>query len=358
MKKLFAFLLCFLLISCTQTHIVNKSGSNPLASEYDKSISLAAEWFLNNQNNNFLYYEYIPSTKTHSAQGHQLRELGALWSITEYYIYSNDSRYEKLSLKGLNYFLARKTKSSTGYYYYSSSEVKLGYSAFIILSLLNIDYNDKDELMHGFAKGILENQNFDGSFNTFFFSDRGSGTDYYPGEALLALISLYEYSGKKEYLSAVENSFPYYRDYFRKNKNTAFVPWQSRALTKLYYITKNRKYADFVFEMNDYMVNYYSITKGSCDSFRMPGSVIAVHSEGVVQAYNIATELRDTKRAECYSKFIKSAANYTISLQVLQTEDIYSIGGIKSTLSNNAMRVDRNQHALLMLMDAKKAGII
>jgi hypothetical protein len=109
------------------------------------------------------------------------------------------------------------------------------------------------------GKGIISLQNIDGSFNTYFVSDRNTGVDYYPGEAMLALIKLYNKTRERTYLDAVYKAFYYYRQYWRNNKNTAFIPWHSQIYFLLYNEIKDPQIKDFVFEMNDWLINNYQI---------------------------------------------------------------------------------------------------
>lgn len=332
-------------------------------SNYYKSLELGGEWFLNNQNVDFLYYTYYPYKNKYDIRKHALREMGALWSIGKLANFLNDQRYGELAQKGFGYFeksFVYNEEKDFIYVNVESSKIKLGYSAFAILSLIEIDHPQKNDLLEKLANGILYLQQDSGELKTFFFSERITGQDYYPGEALLALMSLYEYSGDTRYLDAVQKAFPFYRDYFRSNPNTAFVPWQSRAYYKLYQATHNEEVADFIFEMNDYMLTQYN-SKSKCSEFDFSaGSVVAVHAEGVNMAYESAKKSGDFERALCYENFSKETADYLISLQLSDETKYYkpAIGGFLGSVSSDSQRVDRNQHAVLMLMDALDFGIL
>ena len=65
---------------------------------------MGGEWFLNNQDDTFLNYEYNFIEKKHSEKHHGLREMGALWSITQLSKYLHDDRYVELAEKGLKFF--------------------------------------------------------------------------------------------------------------------------------------------------------------------------------------------------------------------------------------------------------------
>jgi len=346
--------------------VVSLAGINffqDSSSRYLNAIDLAGEWYLNNQNENFVYYEYYPFDHEHPDSAHDLREIAAIWAIGAVGNFFNDEASLDLAERGFDYFDDTLMLDSENDFSYVDvgGDIKLGYSAFMILGLLEIDFENRDYILEKLANGILYLQQGDGSFDTFFFSDRSTGQDYYPGEAMVALMSLYEETGDKRYLTAVENAFDYYKDYFSDSPETAFVPWQSRAYAKAYQATRNDDYAEFIFEMNDWLIGQYS-PAGSCEQFIFDrGIIAAVHMEGVNQAYMVAILAGDDYHAECYYNFSQQAADYLLTLQIrsVGTEmDIHALGGFLGDVDSDSMRVDRNQHAVMALIDAHNLGII
>jgi len=184
----------------------------PLANEntYLEAIKLGGEWFLSNQDDSFIYYEYYPDKKEHSEEHQYLREMGALWSIASLANFLDDPRYDELAQKGFQHFEEHFAYDAENDFYFvniTPTKVKLGYSAFTILSLLEINHPKKDFYLEKFANSVSFAQNSDGSLNTFFYSNLSTGVDYYPGESLIALMSLYEYKKDDKYLEVVKNVF-------------------------------------------------------------------------------------------------------------------------------------------------------
>lgn len=356
-------LIIALFIILTFHYTIRPSKEKSKENRYIRSIKLAGEWFLSNQNESFLYYQYLPFEKVHLNKHHSLREMGALWAIAKLSNYLGDSRYESLAQKGFRHFEKFFEYDEENDFYYvniTPKKIKLGYSAFIILTLLEIDHPKKEYYLDKFAKGIIFMQNRNGSLRTFFYSDRSTGIDYYPGEALFALMSLYEYKKEPRYLKIAQRAFRYYVRYWRKNRNTAFVPWQTRAYHKLYSATAKKEVADFVFEMNDYMLNQHN-ARQDCINFDFSrGIVTAVYIEGLNLAYGLAKELNDKKRVGCYANFIKEGSDFILSLQVINRGKFAkeAIGGFLQKPNSKTMRVDRNQHAAIALMKAYELGIL
>ena len=99
--------------------------------KYLTAIQQGGEWFLNNQDDEFIYYEYYPFEQRHSTTSHALREMGALWSISKLSSYLDDERYTTLATKGISYFeetFAYNEENDFLYVTVTSSKFKLGYN--------------------------------------------------------------------------------------------------------------------------------------------------------------------------------------------------------------------------------------
>lgn len=329
---MFKFFLLILLIGCTS-----------IASQ--DSIKNGGEWFLNNQNDNFLHYEYDYKNNAYTPDSHALRETAALWSIATLSNYLGDERYEILSQKGFSYFEEHFVEVND-YIYVDIETPSLGYNAFLILALLEMEHHNKDIYLEKLANGILVLQQEYGKINAYFNSDSDANQQYYPGEALVALMSMYEYTGDERYLDATKKGFVYYKQFWREEPNIAMIPWHSRAYYKLYQATNNYEVADFVFEMNNALVKYYDF--GNCH-FMFRGSEL-VFVEGMNYALLLANEVNQP--TSCYHKFIRKATTKAMKKQI-QSDDITN-----GAFPHSTLRIDHNQHALMALMDAKKYGII
>ncbi|HEC65933.1 MAG TPA: hypothetical protein ENI23_11625 [bacterium] len=358
-KKIEIVLVLFLLSALIAGVLLSVFEKN----QYLRSIELGGEWFLNNQDENFLHYTYNPITQEHSTDHHPLREMASMWVIGELGIFLEDERYSDLTRRGFDYFEAYFSYDEENDFYFvqiPGEEPILGNSAFIILSLLQIEHPKKDFYLEKFANGIMFLQRDNGSLGTKFYSEEDGSEDYYPGEALFAIMYLYEYDQNEEYLETATKAFPYYSDYWRGNNNTAFVPWQSRAYEKLYKVTKEEQLAEFVFEMNDYMLEQHN-PNGVCSDFDFSkGSVTGVYAEGVNRAYSLSKSFDDSSRRKCYKNFIVEGMDAIIDLQVrnISKYELEALGGISQSTDNLTMRVDRNQHVVMALIEAYELGLL
>jgi hypothetical protein len=428
-------------------------GLTACESETDRALETGSRWFLNIENNNFISYQYFIDTGEWSTGQHPMREMGSMWSLTQMAQYLEDEEILALAEKGMNYYsehfevmningIRNRYGDTDGDYAYigiTPDKNKLGYNAFTLLTLLDLDVEeaqarveltngddlglwseDKERWMELLALGILHQQEDSGEFLTFFGSDRDTGKDYYPGEALLALMKYYMETGDEKYLLAVEKAFYFYSyEYWNGNPNTAFVPWQTQAYFEFYQVltaadggfkvrldskkdlgvsmeeviadsalltVSTEEVEAFIFDMNDYMLEQHipssvvaagTVAMG-CTNYEFGGIVSAVYVEGMNKAYALADHVDDTRRQLCYGNFIEEGSAVVLALQFpwgedvvreaetlfgwptteLLTEEHPAYGGFVGSKGDFKLQVDRNQHAMLGLMGAKELRLV
>ena len=146
-----------------------------------------------------------------------------------------------------------------------------------------------------------------------------------------------------------------------------FVPWQVQAFGALARTTMLQKYADFVYEMSDYLaptqIGEYPelpIYMGGFDVYGMgrTGVSTGVYAESFVDAARTAQKMGDRKRADRYSEIVAKAARFIVQLRFRPEEAYYVqspkdvIGAVRNTPINPTLRIDHVQHALAALMGA------
>ena len=333
-------------------------------------IGLAASWFKNNTNRNGgLEYEYEPSKDEYSSDNNHVRQIATVWSVAGVRNFLDDESLTPIIHSALDMYVENIECKDEYCFVKIDSSAKLAYNAFMVLALLHApEYPSADRHMRLLADGILSQQQENGSYNTYFDSNRNSGTDYYPGEAMYALMQLYEATGDVRYLESVKKAFPYYRKYWRKNISTAFVPWHSQAYLLLYRATKDPEVADFVFEMNDWLIDRYQIK----DSSRLdyiggfprsePRYSTASYEEGINDAYSLAKMIGDKEHMQKYRDSIRMGMRFILLTQFTPENAFYitnqdrAIGGFRKKLTDNEQRIDYTQHASFAIMKSIENG--
>jgi len=351
------------IVLLTRGSALSNTTSGHEDSVYHDAIAMWGEWFLNMQDDNFLYYEYDFTKDEFWDNHHTMREMGWMWSIMLLYQYLDDERYYDLANRGFSYFEESFVEDEENNFIYINQtphKIKLGYQAFAILTLLGLDHPQKEEFLEKLANGILYQQEDNGRLKTFFYNTRATGVDYYPGEALVSLMHLYHYTKDDRYLDAVAKAFPYYRKYRARNPNTAFPPWQMRAYYEYFTVTKDPEVKEFVYEMADYFIELYK-KESECSGFTFDmGIVTAVQIEGLEKAYRLAKMEWDSDRASCYRQFVQEAADYVLTLQLTNDTDFAerAMWGFRGNFTSHKMRTDRTQHSVMSLIEALESWAI
>ena len=335
-------------------------------------LERASNWFHKNvdaetERGKYIYY---PSRDRYAQKQNHVCALATAWAMAKLQSFLGHTQLDTTLRATLAHYLSfRKEREGITHLEINGSS-NLAYNAFMILILLNVpDYQDSTTLLRLFAQGSLSQQNRDGSFNTHFFSERASGVDFYPGEAMLALMHLYQRTGKEEYRSAVERGFTYYRTYWRSRKNTAFIPWHTQAYYLLFVETGNPEPAEFIFEMNDWLIEHHQIVASEYPDEiggfpkRGPRFSTGVFLEGINDAYRVALALGDEVHANRYRRSIRSGARYLLQLQVTERNAFHmkrpdrAIGGFRRSVTRNVQRNDYTQHGVLALIKVLENNI-
>lgn len=212
----------------------------------------------------------------------------------------------------------------------------------------------------------------DGSFDTFYVpAGRRDNQNFYPGEALLLWAVTLEREFDPDLLDRFMTSFAYYRAWHREQPNPAFVPWHTMAYAKVWAITKDPALRDFVFEMNDWLLDLQQWEDAPAPDvagrfynpdrpdFGPPhASSDGVYLEGLIAAHRLAVAVDDDVRGEAYRTAIARGIRHLMQLQFADAVDMYYVsqrdrvaGGMRTTVYDNAIRVDNVQHGLLAVMD-------
>lgn len=224
----------------------------------------------------------------------------------------------------------------------------------------------------GLCEGIRYLRQKDGSFRTFLLpADRNDNQNFYPGEAMLFLAALHRQTRDLVLAQECLTSFRYYRDWHLAQPNPAFVPWHAQAYVMLHDDLRLPELADFVFERCDWLLEMQqwggSLAPDFWGRFYNPSrpdfgpphaSATGVYMEGLAEAWRLAHRLGDTVRAGRYALALRRGLRAIMQLQFRDREiDVFYLskpaavmGGLRTEVYNNEIRVDNVQHCLLALL--------
>ena len=350
--------------------------------EINTALGQAEHWLTNNLNEKgYFNYLYNPEKDVYSTKNNMIRQLMASRLLAEL------SQSEKSLLlahkKNLDYIFAQWyiEEDDKGYIYFNK-KAKLGAQAMILRTLIYSPFFDEHEKeAEMIANTILSLQNEDGSFEPFFIEPSYSyKKDYlltfYSGEAILALVEYYEKTKDEKYLQVAMKSQDFYINryvtHLDEHYYPAYVPWHTLALNKLYKITKEKKYADAIFILNDKLLEIQDHGEkegGQLGRFYNPktpqygsphSSSDAVYTEGLAYAYEIATitkgevHKRKYKRALALGIYNLKKLQYTEEKAKEYPSPERLVGAIRVNIDDPKIRIDTTQHMIDAFMKVQE----
>lgn len=362
------FLGCTVFSGCIHNEPLTQPGDSIIlvtSADLQQGVQNATTWFLRNINSKGIFnYSYDPVTETYSTKNNMIRQLMASRLLAE--LSQTNESLQLLHQKNLDFIFTYwyKETNDTGYIFYDNKS-KLGAIAMAVRTLVYSPffeeyYNETRKL----AQTILLLQHENGSFEPWYIPpDYTYDADYlltfYSGEAILALLELYQKTNESVYFDAAVLSQEYYLEkyvkHLQENYYPAYVPWHTQSLYHLYLLTGNQSYADAILFLNDKLLELQERTNmttlgrfynSSTPQYGSPhSSSDAVYTEGLAYAYEIAVILNDSVHQEIYRKALVLAVHNLLTLQY-HTGDHRIHGAVRYNVDDPRIRVDTTQHTL------------
>ncbi|HEY8504434.1 MAG TPA: hypothetical protein VIL46_07605 [Gemmataceae bacterium] len=160
------------------------------------------------------------------------------------------------------------------------------------------------------------------------------GIHTHPGLALYGLMLSHKAQPAAWKLAVVRKALPYYRARFREQPHPHFVPWQTAAFAEAYRQTKEPAFAEFVFEMNDWLCRLqyeeldprHPLRRGGFRGFAggrpvdaEPTAEAALYAQSLADACGVTRLVPDAPRHQRYRTAAVRALQFLATLQY--TED-------------------------------------
>ena len=347
------------------------------AETLDAAVSRLADYLAYRQLPSGLFaYQFDASTDRYSEADNVVRQAGAAAAIAEFSGRTKRSAATASTDAAIRFHLQGLTKfpgsQDASFIATADGKNKLGVTA--LWSIALAEHPDSDHFgatRQELIRGILNLQHSSGMFVTAFPpAERVSAQEYFPGEALLALALEYRRHPSEELLGAFDRGISFYREYFRARRSPAFVPWQVQAFALMAEKTKRKDFADFVFELSDWLAEK-QLTSANCPwpelhggiaSYR-PGRVgasTASYLEAFADALALARVVGDRDRATRYEQIVRLASRFVLQLQLRPEEAVFlrsprdAVGGIRAGAALTQLRIDHSAHALVGLVKARR----
>ena len=312
-------------------------------------------------------YKYWPSSGRYSSANNMIRQFMGSAALAN--IAARRPKIAATVARNLTHNLEQFYTEEQGLgLIHEGDKIKLGAAAVALIACLNRQDPALQPQIAALTRFILSMQNPDGSFRTFLRpATRTDCQNFYPGEACLALMRLYDVTGEAPLIDAVQRAFAHYRDWHRAQRNPAFVPWHTMALCRYLHHRPNAEMTAFVFEMNDWLLTLQQGNGRPADvlgeffdpdrpDFGPPhASATGVYLEGLIEAWALADRL-GAPQAEAYRRAIVLGLRSLRQLQFRHPSDMFYLarqgrvqGALRTTTFDNTIRIDNVQHGLMAM---------
>ena len=342
----------------------------------DRAAALAdgiGRWMIDNLSvEGALPYKYWPSRGEESPADNAVRRFLASLALARLGDLRGSAAIRDAAARNLRFNLRRYFNNLGGGRgaVVERTGAKLGAAAVAGLAILESAAREEFlEELRMLAAGIESLRHDEFGFRTFFFPPErdGENWNFYSGEALLfwaeaARRGLAAAPSLERCVAAFERC----RARHRRKRNPAFVPWHTQACASLFAQTGRRELADFVFEINDWLLpmqQWEGLAPDLRGRFYDPrhpefgpphAASTGAYMEGLADAAALARTLGDQTRASAYDRALGRGLRSLRQLQFRDWRDAFYIarrkrvlGGLRTEVYDNAVRVDSAAHALV-----------
>ncbi len=315
-------------------------------------------------------YIYLPRSGRVPNKYNLVRHAGTVYSMLELYEFNRDPELLKSAKRAINFLLVHlKPCSLNALCFVDDGYYKLGGNGLSVVALAKYIDATKDTkylpIMQKLCNQILASQNEKGKFviekmgypngNILNFD-----SVYYPGEAILGLLRMYEHDNDPKWLDAAIKAMDWIinvRDYFKIYADH----WLLYGLNDIYryhksnqYLKHTKKIVKKIFDEQhkwpkhpDWYGGFYSPPRST---------PTATRSEGLIAAYKLFNDYDDRKFADKIYQTTTKAIQFQLINQFRLENSMYlndpikPLGGFKRSLNNFEIRIDYVQHNISSIL--------
>jgi hypothetical protein len=356
------------------------SRLSPLQQQIYLSCQRGADWLyaMNGVKGRFLH-GYLPALKAGLEGDHYLHQVGGALALARAAQLTGEERYAARATQALLTLLDETIPdpNDPAVRFTSLPSVvvnRLGAAGLLVRAIHELPNPPSDllERAEQLCNYIRRQARADGSLRC---DDGGNGADdpaaaaEYPGLALDGLMHSHKLRPASWKIDLMRKAAAYYRPWWQAHKSREFVPAQTAAFVEAYLVTKDKGFADFVVEMNDWLcgLQYGAIDprralwtggfKGWADGREVelaPRVDSACCAESLADACRLTRETGDLTRNQRYGDALVRCLQFLTTLQYTEANtqhyaDWYRprlLGGFFASHQDGNLRIDYTEHAL------------
>jgi hypothetical protein len=327
-------------------------------------------------------YEYKPYQGREVPEYNILRHAGTVFAMMELYGARKDPEVRKAAEKAIGYLLRQVRAGAVSgrpvKFVVEEGEVKLGGNGLSALALAEYARVTRDhrydEVMKGLGEWMLATQDTNGRFKVHkqsFPLGRVSSfqSEYYPGEAIFALMRIYDLTGEKKWLDAADAGTRYQLKVFSQldDRRLPHDHWLLYGLNEVHrkrprpgFLEGAMRFARVIIQAQhtrenqpqpDWDGGYYKPPRSAPTATRM---------EGLNSAYALAKDFGRDPDAKQIKRAIEKGTGFLLRIQVGPEIAMYcqdpeaSLGGFRESLARASIRIDYVQHSISALLRRPK----
>jgi uncharacterized protein YyaL (SSP411 family) len=320
----------------------------------------------------FHYYYDAEKDRFPARSYNIVRHSGTAMSLLDLYAATRETRYLESARVAIRFLKTRfrPARSRNAVYVFDfDGKAKLGANGLALVTLakqIQLDSRSADRRSAvRLANLILAMQRKNGSFEMRYrlqsADEQGGDSLYYPGEALLGLVRLFESNNDQRLLKAAQRGAQYLIQSQRQMDALPADAWFMQALGVLYNADPRGDYAAHAIALAEAMIGrqYDEDSEAGYAGGFGPGppraTPVASRAEGLVAAYRLARSIGDP-RASKIAKSLKACARFQLSQQFTPENSgalanpKRAAGGFREGPSSTSIRIDFVQHNISALL--------
>ena len=326
-------------------------------------------------------YSYLPWQDQAENRYNILRHAGTTYCILETFEFSKDKKLLDIAKSAIEFLLKKTVDFQVDGKYVNAvvekDAIKLGGNGLLIIAIAKYIELTSDKkhlkLLQRMASWMEVIQDSEGRFSVHkqFYSTgeiTGFVSHYYPGEAMLALVRLYNIDKDERWLDVAERSANYLiniRDKEANEDTIAHDHWLLYALNELYRHRPKTMYMDHALLITRAIIKTQVV--GESDNveingaYKMPhirldSTPVACRSEGLCAVYKLVRDCGGDFDKDKIKEAVRQGIRFQLQMQLRKENVMFyknknlSLGGFQAGLNKYDLRIDYTQHNLSSLI--------
>jgi hypothetical protein len=355
-------------------------------------LELVYEWYrkMLSPDTGRLVYRYDPETGDVVANGSAIRDIASVWDLEQLGEFLGRHDLALTAERSLRHYLGMLEERDGARFFDSSrlgEPAGIAHAAFLLLAVLGSSVSGRDRIAGGLAEAILRQQRPDGSYRIYFGPEPDDGIEFYPGEAMLALLTWDAgrpvgrgrlHRSRKAApipprpptpgpgVASAARAFEHYRKHLPPGAVSDglvifYGNWVAQYGGLLHAATSDpvlqEEVSDYVFALHDRIVArgfYEEISRRPVNQATVE---VGCALEGVVSAYELARRVGDERRAAAYAGAAQRASAWLRDAQCLHGCTPREYGGFGDSRLDRRQRIDVTGHVLNGWIRACRCGL-